>query len=191
MHTVAQYSLPYMAADRTMTLSGSIDIANPDAAPQIEGTGVQVKLLHDSKYSSEISARDGDRVRVLIRLHNGSCSPSTVSNPVTVRTSSHADAARGFLRVSAVAKGPMLEPPSTTFGPATINLEGESSASLSLLPGTTKLYGATCDEPQPLETLGDWIFQSGVTVDVPGYLPRMTCASHSRYVTTDLVVTSR
>lgn len=190
-HVVAQYNLPEIAAGASAKFRGPIYITPPDQAgvPAIDGGALKFRTEDGAEYHQTGGARVGDVVTLLVTLHNGDCSMRD-AQAVLRATVGKFRRARGYLTISAMTKGDrwMLHPRTTRMTRATINIEGGEPATLQPMRGTTRLHGGTCSGTKEIELLPDYLFQSGVGISVPGYIPRMECETHIRFVTTDLLV---
>ncbi|WP_157805247.1 hypothetical protein [Mumia flava] len=185
-----EFPLPTVQPNTTLSLVGGVSVAKvDDGAHQIHGAAVRFKHEgSDEEFEAVGEAAVGDTLEVLISLHNGSCVQGDPS--VNVRTFTRAEPGRGVVKVGARTHDPIgfYHPRSTKMSDATINIEGGVDARLSPLSGTTVLWQADCTRPVEIADLPDWIFQGGVDVNVPGFIPRMTCETHARYVTTQVLV---
>jgi hypothetical protein len=193
--TLAPVELPPLEPEEEVVITGTLGVSGSNAPGQIDGTGVEFRVVpaddgigRSSDYSTTGDVKIGDTIRALIRLHDGSC--SAYESQVTVSASvGPFDPKTGSLQLSAVSTGETnVDPRMTEFTPAVLLVDGQARATLEPVDGTTKLYGMSCDGAELIEELPDWLFRVGVGVSVPAYVPRMTCESHMRYVTTDLRV---
>lgn len=182
--------LPDVPPGAKIQLVAPVTVGGGDDTVQIDGTSVRFKVLDSASqgYAETGGIANGDTVRAIFQLHNGSCgtTPADVVLRAQVKPPGAGD--DKTLLTARTDGGARVYPARTTFTPATLISAADSRVRLQAVKGSTRVYRGACEEPLLLGRATGDLLRSGVRVEVPGYVPDMTCESHIRWVTADFTV---